>query len=101
MSTHAPVLHDLILGPHLTEKATRLASEHKQYVFRVSDLADKHSIQKAVEVLFQVEVARVTLARMPGKTKRHGNRSGRRSGFKKAYVVLAPGQSLDLSGGTE
>ncbi|EQD74147.1 50S ribosomal protein L23 [mine drainage metagenome] len=101
MSTHAPVLHDLILGPHLTEKATRLASEHKQYVFRVRDEADKSSIQKAVEALFQVKVARVTLARMPGKTKRHGSRIGRRSGFKKAYVVLTPGQSLDFGGGTE
>lgn len=101
MSIQAPLLHDLILGPHLTEKATRLASDHKQYVFRVSDQADKSSIQKAIELLFQVQVARVTLARMPGKTKRHGNRVGRRSGFKKAYVILVPGQSLDLGGGTE
>ncbi len=101
MSTRSPILHDLILGPHLTEKATRLASEHKQYVFRVRDEADKSGIRKAVETLFQVQVARVTLARMPGKTKRHGNRTGRTSGFKKAYVVLAPGQNLDLGGGTE
>jgi large subunit ribosomal protein L23 len=33
-----------------------------------------------------------------GKNKRFGQRLGRRQDFKKAYVSLAPGQNIDLSG---
>ena len=33
-----------------------------------------------------------------GKKKRFGQRLGRRQDFKKAYVRLAPGQSIDLTG---
>jgi large subunit ribosomal protein L23 len=33
-----------------------------------------------------------------GKQKRFGQRFGQRQDFKKAYVRLAPGQSIDLSG---
>jgi large subunit ribosomal protein L23 len=94
-------LLDLVSGPHLTEKATRLASDHRQYVFKVRSAANKADVRRAVEMLFGVQVARVTLLNQPGKSKRQGGRTGWRSGFKKAYVCLAPGQNLDLGGGVE
>ncbi len=97
----SPQPMDLIAGPHLTEKATRLASDHRQYVFRVRSAASKTDVRRAIETLFGVQVARVTLLNQPGKTKRHGGRAGWRAGYKKAYVCLAPGQNLDLGGGVE
>ena len=36
-----------------------------------------------------------------GKTKRSGQRIGRRSDWKKAYVTLKEGQNLDFAGGAE
>jgi large subunit ribosomal protein L23 len=33
-----------------------------------------------------------------GKAKRFGGRAGRRSDFKKAYVSLAAGQTIDFAG---
>jgi large subunit ribosomal protein L23 len=35
---------------------------------------------------------------MHGKNKRFGARKGQQSGWKKAYVRLAPGQNLDFVG---
>ena len=36
-----------------------------------------------------------------GKTKRFGQRLGRRQDFKKAYVRLVPGQKIESLTGTE
>ncbi|MFP3631951.1 50S ribosomal protein L23, partial [Burkholderia sp. SIMBA_045] len=36
-----------------------------------------------------------------GKVKRQGQRIGRRSDWKKAYVTLKEGQNLDFAGGAE
>ena len=49
-------------------------------------------------MVIEVKVADVNVVNTQGKTKRFGQRFGRRQDFKKAYVRLAPGQSIDLSG---
>jgi large subunit ribosomal protein L23 len=51
--------------------------------------------------LFEVKVANVRIARMPGKQKRFGQRLGVRAGWKKAYVRLAPGHDIDFTGTAE
>ena len=51
--------------------------------------------------LFEVEVNDVRTLVVKGKTKRHGQRIGRRSDWKKAYVTLKEGQNLDFIGGAE
>jgi large subunit ribosomal protein L23 len=35
---------------------------------------------------------------MPSKTKRFGTSSGKRAGWKKAYVRLAPGSDINFMG---
>jgi large subunit ribosomal protein L23 len=45
-----------------------------------------------------VKVADVNVVNVAGKQKRFGQRLGQRQDFKKAYVRLAPGQNLDLTG---
>jgi len=45
---------------------------------------------------FEVEVVAVGLANVGGKAKRFGGRPGRRSDWKKAYVSLLAGQTIDL-----
>jgi large subunit ribosomal protein L23 len=48
--------------------------------------------------MFEVKVADVNVVNVGGKQKRFGQRLGRRQDYKKAYVRLAPGQSIDLTG---
>ena len=87
--------YDVILSPVITEKST-LLSEHNQVVFKVATDATKPEIKKAIETLFDVEVARVNTMVIPGKFKRMLGRPGRTSHWKKAVVTLKEGQSIDL-----
>ena len=100
MSTQADRerLMQVLLGPHVSEKATALAEGGNQVVFKVRGDASKVDVRRAVELLFEVKVQRVTVARMPAKTKRFGQRAGTRAGWKKAYVRLAPGQDINFLG---
>ncbi len=89
----------VIKGPHLSEKA-HIASENNQVVLKVRGDATKSEIRQAVEMLFEVNVENVTVANVKGKVKRFGRTLGRRSDWKKAYVRLAEGSSLeDILGG--
>jgi large subunit ribosomal protein L23 len=55
-------------------------------------------VKQAVELMFEVKVEGVNLLNRPGKTRRFKNIAGRRNGFKKAYVRLVTGQSIDFTG---
>jgi large subunit ribosomal protein L23 len=89
-------MFDVLRSPVITEKATML-SEKNQVVFRVAIDANKPAIKTAVEGLFGVKVVTINTLVTKGKTKRFKGRPGVRSDVKKAYVTLAPGQSIDLT----
>ncbi len=90
--------YDVIVSPHITEKATML-SEHNAFVFKVAGTASKPQIKAAVEALFDVKVTGVNTLVQKGKTKRWKGRPYKRSDFKKAVVTLAEGQSIDVTTG--
>jgi large subunit ribosomal protein L23 len=91
--------YDVILSPHITEKAT-LLSEHNAVVFKVAGDATKPQIKAAVEALFDRKVASVNTMVQKGKTKRWKGRSYQRSDVKKAIVTLAEGeQPIDITEG--
>ena len=87
-------LMNVIRGPHLSEKA-HLAAENNQVVLKVRTDATKAEIRQAVELLFEVKVDDVKVVNVKGKTKRFGQTKGRRANWKKAYVKLAEGSSLE------
>ena len=95
---HQERLMTVLKGPHLSEKSTIVAEASNQIVFRVRSDANKAEIKKAVELLFEVTVDSVTVLNVRGKVKRHGQTSGRRSSWKKAYVTLAEGSQIDFLG---
>jgi len=99
-ATRRERLMHVVRGPHLSEKA-HIASENHQVVLKVRKDATKNDIKKAVELLFDVTVDGVTVVNVRGKNKRFGQVRGRRSDWKKAYVTLAEGSSLDAVLGTE
>jgi large subunit ribosomal protein L23 len=97
IALHQERLMSVIRGPHLSEKG-HFAAENNQLVLKVSPDASKKDIAQAVELLFDVKVDAVNTVAVRGKVKRFGRTVGRRKSWKKAYVTLAEGSSLDLLG---
>ncbi len=98
VAAHQERILTVLEGPHLSEKS-HIAAENNQAVFKVRTDATKREIKEAVELLFEVSVENVTVMNYQGKQKRHGQTSGRRASWKKAYVRLAEGSSIDFMGG--
>ena len=90
--------YDVVLAPHITEKAT-LLSEHNAVVFKVAGDATKPQIKAAVEALFSVSVTGVNTIVTKGKTKRWKGRPYTRSDVKKAIVTLKDGDTIDVTTG--
>ena len=88
-------LMNVLIAPHVTEKTSLAMQNHNQYTFRVRREATKTDIKKAVELMFDVKVAAVQVVNEPGKSRRFGKHAGRTQDWKKAYVSLADGQSID------
>jgi large subunit ribosomal protein L23 len=92
-------LTKVLLSPVISEKASLAAESSGQYAFRVAVDATKREIGRAVEVLFDVKVDRVQVINVKGKSKRFGQRLGKRADWRKAYVRLMPGHDIDFGGG--
>lgn len=97
---HQERLMTVIQGPHLSEKA-HVAAEKNQVVLKVRTDATKKEVAQAVELLFEVKVDNVQVVNVKGKTKRFQQTQGRRPDWKKAYVRLADGTSIEELFGTE
>ncbi|MBB5209724.1 50S ribosomal protein L23 [Chiayiivirga flava] len=83
-------------SPHVSEKTARAQELSNQYVFEVAQGATKADVKSAIESLFSVTVEGVNLVNVKGKMKSFKNRAGRRGDWRKAYVRLAEGQSIDV-----
>lgn len=94
-------LFGVLRAPVISEKGTRVADAHRQYVFEVSTDATKVEIRQSVEKAFNVKVESVRVANMPAKSKRHRGMRGSRSAWKKAYVHLQEGFDIDFTGQTK
>jgi large subunit ribosomal protein L23 len=79
-------LMNVLVQPHVSEKAATVAD------------ATRGEVKQAVELMFEVKVEGVNLLNRPGKTRRFKNVAGRRNGFKKAYVRIQAGQTIDFTG---
>ncbi|AHA28273.1 50S ribosomal protein L23 [Candidatus Liberibacter americanus] len=105
------LFYDTIISPVITEKSTLLSGDN-QFVFNVKKGSSKSDIKSAVEFLFNVKVVSVNTLIRKGKSKRLSRISAARSGikssrdlyvvrkdYKKAFVTLAKGCSIDVSVG--
>lgn len=91
----AEKLINTLLSPHITEKTSLAMQNTNSYSFRVRRESTKPEIKAAVELMFGVKVAKVNVVNETGKTRRMGKVQGRTQDIKKAYVRLAPGQTID------
>jgi len=88
-------LINLLTAPHITEKTSLAMQNTNTYSFRVLRGSSKPEIKAAVELMFGVKVAKVNVVNETGKSRRFGKLQGRTQDIKKAYVRLAPGQTID------
>ena len=86
----------VLLAPRVSEKTARLQEVSNQYVFEIAKTATKADVKAAVEKIFEVTVKAVNVVNVKGKNKSFKFRSGKRGDWRKAYVKLAEGQSIDV-----
>jgi large subunit ribosomal protein L23 len=93
-------LSEVLIRPVLTEKANAQQEKLRRYAFKVNRKANKLEIKKAVESFYGVSVTGVNTTVSPAKNKsrftKAGVISGRKPSYKKAYVTLAEGDTIDL-----
>ncbi len=87
----------ILLGPHVSEKAALAADKSNQYVFHVAIDATKDEVRQSVEHLFKVSVNNVQTLRVKGKVKKNRYGYSKRLSWKKAYVRVEQGQEIDFS----
>jgi len=88
-------IYDIILRQINTEKSARELADNKYY-FEVSKRADKNSVKKAVEKIFEVEVIKVNIMNRQGKVKRFRGQEGQRKSTKIAIVTVKKGQTINF-----
>ncbi|MDY0301643.1 MAG: 50S ribosomal protein L23 [Trichlorobacter sp.] len=89
-------IYSIVKRPHVTEK-TSLDTQAASVITLVVDRdSNKIEIKRAVEQLFKVNVTDVRTVVVAGKAKRFGRTYGKRQNWKKAYVTLKEGQTVDF-----
>jgi large subunit ribosomal protein L23 len=93
-------LSEVLVKPIVTEKSNKLTDTRKTYAFRVDRKANKLEVKKAVQEFYGVTVIEVNTVVVPAKAKskftKAGFISGRKPAYKKAYVKVAEGETIDL-----
>ena len=90
------IQHDIIKRPIITEKTSIQKETHNQLTFEVVRRANSVEIKKAIEGIFNVNVAKIRTMQVKGKTKQRGRIVGKRRDWKKAIVTLMPGERIDF-----
>src|SRR3989344_58213 len=87
--------YEVVYAPHISEKATILA-EQNQYMFTISNRANKPEIKKAVEGIYGVNVLAVNVIQIPKKKRRLGRTEGYKKAYRKAVVTIKEGQKIEV-----
>lgn len=91
---------EIMIKPIVTEKATATSEKLNSYTFRVSPDANKEQIKKLIQNMYGVKVVSVNTTNYDGKRKQRytktGLQRGKTAAFKKAYVKVAEGETIDF-----
>ena len=97
-------LYEVLRRPLVTEKSNYQLTGLHQYVFEVSNSATRTMVKEAVETIFDVNVLRVNVIKVPAKQSRRARSRRllvRRPEYKKAIITLAPGDRIPFFEGVE
>lgn len=89
-------LKDILIRPLITEKTTTFLGNERTYAFEVGLDANKRQVKRAIESFYGVGVDSVRTLVVRGKVKRFGRHFGKRKNWKKAYVTLTEGDSINI-----
>ena len=87
-------LTTVLLKPVFTERSSMIENK---YVFEILPSAKKICVKQAVEKLYGVTVKKVNVMNYKPVKKFFGRRRGSIKAFKKAYVTIEKGQSINLA----
>ena len=87
--------YDSIKGLLYTEKSNKDLAEGK-YHFKVDKSCNKSKLKNLIKSFFGVEVDKINISNVTGKTKRFKGITGQRNSYKKAIVTLKKGQSINF-----
>ncbi|MCB9072155.1 MAG: 50S ribosomal protein L23 [Bdellovibrionaceae bacterium] len=88
-------MYQIIKKPLITEKSSAYG-EYNTYVFEVDKEASKDQIKTAIEKAFSVKVADVRTAVFRTRWLKQHAKFGPPKYKKKAYIKLAPGQTISI-----
>ena len=97
-------IYDVLHRPLVTEKSSYLSGKLNKYSFEVANDATRTMVKDAIETIFDVEVVRVNIMNTAAKRGRRSKSRRllvRKSGFKKAIVTLAEGETLPIFEGVK
>jgi len=93
-------MSEILISPLISEKMNNLNQKLNKVGFHVAKEANKMQIKNEVEKMYGVTVTSVATSVVPGKEKsrytKKGMSRGMKSSFKKAYVTLAKGDTIDF-----
>lgn len=91
-----PEPNRIVVRPVVTEKSSAAYAARKEYAFEAHPQATKPQIREAIERLFGVRVERVRTLQQRAKRRTRGRTQGTRPRWKKAYVTLHEGDSIEI-----
>ncbi len=91
-----PDLFRTVVRPVVTEKSSAAYALRREYTFEVHPDASKPQIRESVEKLFGVRVTKVRTAQQRAKRRTMGQTRGTRPRWKKAYVSLEEGDTIEI-----
>jgi large subunit ribosomal protein L23 len=87
-------LSPILLNPHVTEKAT-IKAESSVYVFEIDPSSTKREVEKAFIEKYKISPLKVSTVTIPAKRVFVRGKSGKKSGYKKAYIYLKKGEKIE------
>lgn len=87
---------DVLRRPVISEKSTQVKETENTVVLEVSKESTKADIKRAVEAVFKVKVAGIRTVMVRGKNARMGKFAGKKRNWKKAYVKLGEGDTIEF-----
>lgn len=91
----------VLISPLLTEKTNALRDKENTYVFKISSRANKALVISSIKEVFNVLPLACRIVNVSGKKKRimarrTPGKAGRTSSWKKAYISLKDGDTLNI-----
>lgn len=88
--------YSVLLSPVVTEKSSFVGNGGNTVVFRIDSRATKDQVKSAIKTIYGKDARSVRVSNIIGKPKRRMSATGRSSQYRKAYITLKEGQTIEI-----